>query len=79
MMRRTDVFGDGLVLREFEDGAGLGLVAMLVRRRGVGRVGGGGSSLSAVWEVVDFFRRRCVGLSQTEDMLLPLVLTYFFF
>ena len=40
MMRRTDVFGDGLVLGEFEDGAGLGLVAMLVRRRGVGRVGG---------------------------------------
>ena len=55
----SDVFGDGIVLGEFEDGAGLGLVAMFVQSRGVGRVGGGGSSLSsAVWEVVDFFRRR---------------------
>ena len=43
MMCRSDVFGDGLVLWEFEDGAGLGLVAMLVRCRGVGRGGGGGS------------------------------------
>ena len=42
MMRSSDVFGDGLVLWEFEDGAGLGLVAMLVRRRGVGRGGGFG-------------------------------------
>ena len=40
MMRRSDVFGDGLVLWEFEDGTGLGLVAVVVRRRGVGRVGG---------------------------------------
>jgi hypothetical protein len=39
----TDVFGDGFVLGEFEDGTGLGLVAMLVRRRSVGRGGGGGS------------------------------------
>ena len=38
----SDVFGDGLVLWEFEDSAGLGLVAVLVRRRGVGRVGGFG-------------------------------------
>ena len=37
MMRRTDMFGDGFVLGEFEDGTGLGLVAMLVRRRVVGR------------------------------------------
>ena len=43
MMRRSDVFGDGLVLWEFEDGAGLGEVAMLVRGGGVGRGGGGGS------------------------------------
>lgn len=43
MMRRTDMFGDWLLLGEFEDSTGLGLVAMLVRRRGVGRVGGGGS------------------------------------
>ena len=43
MMRRSDVFGDGLVLGEFEDGAGLGEVAMLVRGGGVGRGGGGGS------------------------------------
>ena len=42
MMRRTDVFGDGLVLGEFEDGAGVGVVAVVVRRRGVGRVGGFG-------------------------------------
>ena len=42
MMRRSDVFGDGLVLWEFDDGAGLGLVAMLVRCRGVWRGGGFG-------------------------------------
>ena len=42
MMRRSDVFGDGLVLWEFDDGAGLGLVAVVVRRRGVGRGGGFG-------------------------------------
>jgi hypothetical protein len=40
MMRRTDMFGDWLLLGEFEDSTGLGLVAMLVRRRGVGRGGG---------------------------------------
>ena len=36
----TDVFGDGFVLGEFEDGAGLGLVEVLVQSRGVGRGGG---------------------------------------
>jgi hypothetical protein len=39
----TDVFGDGFVLGEFEDGTGLGEVAMFVRGGGVGRGGGGGS------------------------------------
>jgi hypothetical protein len=39
----TDVFGDRFVLGEFEDGTGLGEVAMFVRGGGVGRGGGGGS------------------------------------
>ncbi len=33
----TDVFGDGLVLGECEDGAGWGLVEVLVQSRSVGR------------------------------------------
>ena len=39
----SDVFGDGFVLGECEDGTGLGEVAMFVRGGGVGRGGGGGS------------------------------------
>ena len=41
-MRRSDVFGDGFVLGEREEGTGQGDVAMFVRCRGVGRVGGFG-------------------------------------
>ena len=59
MMCRSDVFGDGLVLGEFEDGTGLGLVAMLVRRRPLSLPSGRSSTFFVAGVLVSHQPRTC--------------------
>ena len=59
MMRRSDVFGDGLVLWEFEDGAGLGLVAVVVRRRPLSLPSGRSSTFFVAGVLVSHQPRTC--------------------